>query len=120
MIGLVAWNVSLRNSLTNTQDIVYGSQTSAALPHVGTVFVDADGQATLVANASAAPSGKTYQAWVIPPGGKPISAGVFAGGRTSVDLETKAHPGDTVAVTVEPAGGSQQPTTQPIAATKVA
>ena len=119
VIGLVVWNVSLRNSLTNTQDIVYGSQTSAALPHVGTVFVDADGEATLVANASAAPSGKTYQAWVIPPGGKPISAGVFAGGRTSVDLETKAHPGDTVAVTVEPAGGSPQPTTQPISASKV-
>ena len=120
VIGLVAWNVSLRNSLTDTQDIVYGSQTSAALPNVGTVFVDADGQATLVANASAAPSGKTYQAWVIPPDGKPISAGVFAGGRTSVDLVAKAHPGDTVAVTVEPAGGSQQPTTQPIAASKVA
>lgn len=120
VIGLVAWNVSLRNSLTDTRDIVYGSQTSAALPNVGTVFVDADGQATLVANASAAPSGKTYQAWVIPPGGKPIPAGVFAGGRTSVDLDTKAHRGDTVAVTVEPAGGSQQPTTQPIAASKVA
>ena len=68
VIGLVAWNVSLRNSLTDTQDIVYGSATSAALPQVGTVFVDADGQATLVANASSAPSGKTYQAWVIPPG----------------------------------------------------
>ena len=42
---------------------------------------------------------------------------MFAGGRTVVlDLTTKAHPGDTVAVTVEPAGGSHQPTTQPIAA----
>ncbi len=119
VIALVAWNVSLRNSLTNTQDTIYGSATSAALPHVGTVFIDSDGQATLEANASAAPSGKTYQAWVIPPGGKPISAGIFSGGRTSVQLAAAAHPGDTVAVTVEPAGGSAQPTSHPIAASRV-
>ncbi len=119
VIALVAWNVSLRNSLTDTRDTIYGSATSAALPHVGTVFIDANGQATLEANASSAPSGKTYQAWVIPPGGKPISAGLFSGGRTSVDLATVAHPGDTVAVTVEPAGGSPQPTSPPISATRV-
>jgi anti-sigma-K factor RskA len=119
VVALVAWNVSLRNSLTNTQDTIYGSATSASLPHVGTVFIDAHGQATLEANASAAPSGKTYQAWVIPPGGKPISAGLFSGGRTSVQLAAAAHPGDTVAVTVEPAGGSDQPTSRPIAASRV-
>ncbi len=120
VIGMFAWNISLRHDLTNTNNTIYGSATSVALPKVGTVFVDSDGSATLVANASSAPTGKTYQAWVIPPSGKPVSAGTFGGGRTDVSFATPAHEGDTLAVTVEPAGGSKQPTTQPIAASKVA
>ncbi len=99
---------------------VYGAQTSVALSGVGTVFVQSDGTATLYADSHTLPSGKTYQAWVIPPGGKPQSAGTFGAGRNSVDLGAKAAKGDTLAVTVEPSGGSAQPTTQPIAAGTVA
>jgi len=63
-----------------------------------------------------APSGKMYQAWYIVDG-TPTSAGtmsvdpdgkVVAAGLKPLDGAT------TVAVTVEPAGGSQQPTSEPI------
>ncbi len=120
VVGLFAWNISLRHDLTNTNDTIYGSATSVALPKVGTVFVDSSGKATMIADASAPPSGKTYQAWVIAPNSKPVSAGTFSGGRTSFDLPVTAQAGDTVAVTVEPAGGSAQPTTKPISASTVA
>jgi anti-sigma-K factor RskA len=118
-IGMFAWNISLHHTLNNTNATVFNATSSVSLPRVGTVFIDSSGHATLLADAGSVPSGKTYQAWVIPPGGKPISAGLFSGGRTSVDLATVAHPGDTVAVTVEPAGGSPQPTSPPISATRV-
>jgi anti-sigma-K factor RskA len=120
VIGLLAWNISLRHSLGQTNDAVYGASTSVALSNVGTVFVHSDGSATLYADAQALPSGHTYQAWVIPPGGKPISAGVFSAGRKNIDFATKAQNGDTLAISVEPSGGSPQPTTKPIAAGKVA
>jgi anti-sigma-K factor RskA len=118
---MFAWNISLHHTLNNTNATVFNATSSVSLPRVGTVFIDSSGHATLLADAGSVPSGKTYQAWVIPAtGGKPVSAGVFSSGRTTLDLTASPHPGDTVAVTVEPAGGSKQPTTQPVVASKVA
>jgi anti-sigma-K factor RskA len=75
-----------------------------------------NGQATLHASGlSAAPQGKTYEAWVIPADAEPRPAGLFAGGGgTTVRLEGPVPPNAAVAVTVEPAGGSRRPTTKPI------
>ncbi|WP_288432624.1 anti-sigma factor [uncultured Deinococcus sp.] len=54
--------------------------------------------------------GRTYQLWRIAPGGAPVSLGVF--GR---DVLTASLPqGTSVAVSVEPPGGSPQPTTTPL------
>jgi anti-sigma-K factor RskA len=64
-----------------------------------------------------APAGKTYEAWVID-GGTAYPAGTFESNGT-VELTREASRGDTIAVTVEPAGGSSKPTTTPIAAGKV-
>jgi anti-sigma-K factor RskA len=64
---------------------------------------------------SAAPSGKTYEAWVIPAGHSPRPAGLFPGGTsTTVHLQGTVPQKSVVAVTVEPAGGSNLPTTKPI------
>jgi anti-sigma-K factor RskA len=67
------------------------------------------------ANLPALPSGKTYQLWLVPTHGNPISAGIFqtdAHGNGEVllpqlpaEVAAKAF-----AVTVEPAGGVPQPT----------
>lgn len=63
-----------------------------------------------------APSGKTYEAWVIPANLNPTprSAGLFRGGNTTVHLRGAVPKQAIVAVTVEPAGGSKHPTTTPI------
>lgn len=64
-------------------------------------------------------SGQTYQMWFIREDQVIVSAGLFitdrAGESTSV-LDGTVENGDTIAVSVEPAGGSQQPTTTPIVA----
>jgi anti-sigma-K factor RskA len=63
------------------------------------------------------PTGKTYQAWTID-NDKPTSAGTFEsqGEQTAYELPPAAVQTGIVAVTIEPAGGSDQPTTKPIVA----
>ena len=84
----------------------------------GAVAVAPDGSAAIALTVPPAPSGKTYEAWVIE-GGTPKPAGVFDGntGMTVVDIERSVPPGAVVAVTVEAAGGVDQPTQKPMAAT---
>ena len=67
-------------------------------------------------------SSKVYQLWLIGPSGA-ISGGLLAQasqGRTAPVLASGLVPGDEVGVTVEPAGGTRQPTTKPIVLIKVA
>ena len=71
------------------------------------------GEATLpVANLPPPPAGNTYQAWLIV-GGAPVSAGTFAvdaggGGHHTIPATTGSFEG--VGVSLEPSGGSDQPT----------
>ena len=62
--------------------------------------------------------GKTYELWYISSAGKPTKAGLFesTGKSTWQVLSGTMAKGDTVGVTVEPAGGSTAPTTTPIIA----
>jgi anti-sigma-K factor RskA len=75
-------------------------------------------RAVLVADGlDAAPEGRTYQAWFVGADG-PASAGLVDtddGGAVRVLAGDLAR-ADTVALTVEPAGGSEQPTTDPVLA----
>jgi anti-sigma-K factor RskA len=83
----------------------------------GTLAVDAAGRAVLVVQRlRAAPSGKTYEAWVIPPGAKPIRAGLFGGGQRAafVPLQQPVPAGSVVAATVERSGGVDTPTSEPV------
>jgi anti-sigma-K factor RskA len=63
------------------------------------------------ANLPEAPSGKTYQLWLITPTRK-ISAGTFAPSEATGEIRIPVDAGTVVAaaVTDEPAGGSPQPT----------
>ena len=78
----------------------------------GQVVRAPDGEAVMIVrNLEEAPSGKTYEAWVIGPGG-PVKAGLFDGGDQEIVLLDEAvDTGEIVAVTLEPEGGSDQPTT---------
>ena len=87
---------------------------------VATVVLAADRHelAVVTTGLPALPSGKVYQLWLI---GKPkiVSAGLLPpakDGRTPAVLATGVVKGDTLGLTVEPAGGSAQPTTTPILA----
>jgi anti-sigma factor RsiW len=112
-VGLLAWNVSLRNQLGDARSALRGIPVSGAN---GSVVVGYSGSGALVlSDLRSAPAGKTYEAWVIA-GGKATRAGVFAGGAGTVviKLEHAVPAGAIVAVTVEEAGGVSQPTQKPI------
>ena len=101
--------------------IVVGLAVALSRPsntHVVNVVLsrDAGGSATLqVSGLAAAPSGKTYEAWVIPTGKAPKPAGLFSGDTTTtIHLKGTVPNGAVIAVTIERAGGVPAPTTTPI------
>ena len=86
-----------------TTEVVYSKQLGKA--------------AISVKGLAPAPDGQTYQLWYIGSGGTITSAGLFgvdADGNGQAVLAGQAAPTDKVAVSVEPAGGSAQPTTDPL------
>jgi len=72
--------------------------------------------AIIVQGVDRLPGGKTYELWYIDAEGA-TPAGTFDadGSMQSVMLTGDMKAGDTVGVTVEPAGGSKTPTTKPVA-----
>lgn len=77
-----------------------------------------EGQAVLVARKmQPAPSGRIYQLWLQDPAGKMIPAGLMSGGdeTSTVVLKGNANAATAVGITIEPDGGSESPTTEPIA-----
>jgi anti-sigma-K factor RskA len=102
-----------------TKQVVFGE--GQVQPPRGRIFVNPRGVALIAANLPPAGAGKTYEMWLVPKTGAPVPAGLFQSDaqgnalylRTgAVDLSgTKA-----IAVSVEPASGSQTPTTVVFAA----
>jgi anti-sigma-K factor RskA len=82
------------------------------------------GQRRLVVSTSglaALPAGKVYELWLIGPSATQATAVRRAGllppaaaGRTAPVLASGLVSGDKLGMTVEPAGGTNQPTTTPI------
>lgn len=73
------------------------------------------GEAVLVpTGVEDAPSGRTWQLWFVS-GGDARPAGTFTGAGSAAVLSGAVDGADAVAVTLEPAGGSQAPTTTPVA-----
>jgi|tagenome__1003787_1003787.scaffolds.fasta_scaffold20977423_2 anti-sigma-K factor RskA len=94
--------------------------TTAALTSGGrSTAVVADGKAVFLAgDLPPVAADRTYQLWIVSPG-RTRSAGVLGRGHDAQALVPAVGPGDTLAVTVEPAGGSPQPTTAPLVAIPV-
>jgi anti-sigma factor RsiW len=125
-VALAIWAVSLSHSLDHERAAHASAETAAqivgdpsarriALSPRAVLYVRADGEAALAASGLKKRSGKTYEAWVIR-GGRPLPAGTFDGRPRLivVKLTRRAVAGSIVAVTVEPRGGSEAPTTQPV------
>jgi anti-sigma-K factor RskA len=109
--------LSILNDPT-TKDVSFGQPTAR-----GRVFVSPQkGLVFIAAQLPSLDANRTFQLWFIPVQGNPISAGLF---RSEADASAiYVRPGPVtntaaVAVTVEPAGGSPQPTTTPFIVTKL-
>lgn len=75
--------------------------------------------AVVLKQLPALPSGKTYELWFIDTKSNATPAGIFSPSTTGSTVKVfdgKMTGGDTFGITVEPSGGSKQPTTTPIVA----
>lgn len=122
VIGMLSFSLTqTRTQLSDYQDVV------SALLHseggfdltgngaVGRVVPAGDGSVFVVAGMRKAPDNHTYQLWLID-GGEPVSAGIFdvEAGVALLENEHSLEGFQAAAVTIEPAGGSSEPTTDPI------
>ncbi len=117
VLALGIWNLSLRDQLANTRHD-FAAGVTVDLPGIGNAVATPSGSVTLYTSAPAIPAGKTYEAWVIS-GSTARPAGLFGAGSGHFTLTQHVNPGDTIAVTVEPAGGRPQPTSKPVALGRV-
>ena len=75
-----------------------------------------NGAVIVTHNMPDAPNGRVYQLWLQNAAGKMISAGLMqSGGNRAVLLKGDAARSTGAGITVEPAGGSTEPTTAPVA-----
>ncbi|WP_193370304.1 anti-sigma factor [Pelagibius marinus] len=65
-----------------------------------------EGRITIQSVQVEAPAGRSLELWRVPAGGSPQSMGVIAPRDPFTPLETAVEAGDTLAVSVEPPGGS--------------
>jgi anti-sigma-K factor RskA len=71
------------------------------------------GMAVYSGQLAPAPAGKSYQLWLVPASGAPVSAGLVDANQQSGAVVVHVAPGlvaKAFAVTVEPQGGMPQPT----------
>ena len=122
-VGLLTWNIALQLSEDRGQDITFvrtlrdGGTASGRI-----LYIQEQGIALLtVAGLAPLTEDKTYQVWATGEG-DPVSIGLFATSRAaegSVVLRADLSQAKGIAITVEPAGGSPQPTTEPILTAKI-
>ncbi|HEV2592850.1 MAG TPA: anti-sigma factor [Gaiellaceae bacterium] len=111
-IGLGIWAETLHSRLGTATSAMQSVPLNGAR---GSLIVSGTHQATLVVSLPHAPQGKTYEAWVMR-ADSTQSAAIFSGtsATTTVQLKRAVPAGAQVGVTVEPAGGSAQPTSKPV------
>lgn len=134
--GLGYRSASLSNQLSDQQRISAEVAAVIAAPdaHVVRAAVSGGGSASVVVSAKLQrtvfvghglqdlPSDHTYQLWYINSAGKATGAGLFRSvveGSAGVVLAGTPKGATAVGLTVEPAGGSQAPTTKPVMVIKV-
>jgi len=102
-----------------TRDVTFGATGKASQ---GRVFVNpGKGVVFIGANLPRLDAGQTFELWVIPAKGNPIPDGLFRSQPDATAVFVWPGPVENamaVEVTVEPLGGSAQPTTKPLIAVK--
>ena len=115
VIGLAAWVAVLQSSTDDAFVRTFGGD-SPAVGHL-VVVPDEDLAVMNIEGLEPVASDRVYQAWTISDG-VAESAGILSveNGAVSVAFPLDPSAVDSVAITIEPAGGSSQPTSYPILA----
>ena len=113
---LIAQAIDVMASPGSSVAVLHGTASAAGASGFAAFGADGAGYLVLV-DMPIAPSGMTYQAWYIADG-RPASAGVLSVDSDGyVVMALPGRPGtQVIALTIEPAGGSAQPTSDPVAA----
>jgi|SRR6188508_590360 anti-sigma-K factor RskA len=115
-LGVGVWSTTRSSSDPLASVLAKPGAKLVSMQGRGVVAVAPDGSAAVALTLPNAPAGKTYEAWVIrKSGARP--AGLFSGSAV-FDLQRPVPRGSVVAVTLEPAGGVDQPTSKPLLATE--
>lgn len=121
-VALLGWNVLLQSEIGDLQGELQERQTFAmqgtgAASNTSAEVVELEGNRSIVTaeNMPSPPEGKTMQIWVIQDG-TPQPAGTFepGSGPMATAIEGSLEKAEAVAITVEPEGGSEQPTSEPV------
>ncbi|WP_185981558.1 anti-sigma factor [Skermania sp. ID1734] len=128
-IGVIVGHQTVGTPTTSTAEQVITAAdartTTALFPRGGAATVvyskSANAAILLLSGVQAPPTGRVYQMWLVGKAPQPVSAGIMTGQQVSAattvvpDLDGAT----ALAFSVEPPGGSPQPTTQPFAAIKL-
>jgi anti-sigma-K factor RskA len=123
-MGLLAWNLVLLNGdgdttaqrFARTGVVRTVPSTSGGADATMVTFAGED-KAVILFGRKPLDASQAYQVWRVSDGGQMTSIGLTRGdasGRVAAVVPYDASRGEGVAVTIEPASGSPQPTTEPI------
>ena len=126
LVALFGWNVLLQSEVQDLQGRLEDRQTfamqgsgTASSTQARVVELDRRQAIVLADDMPSIPEGETFQIWVIEDG-TPKPAGTFEPGDTvAAPITDSLRGAQTVAITVEPDGGSQQPTSDPVLQTNL-
>ena len=128
VVGLFSWNMVLQGEVQDLQGQAENRQDppvsrmvelegsgAAQRVQAEVMILEEDRAVLMVENMPPAPENRTYQVWVLV-GDDPRPSALFEPREEPVAavVEAPLDEADAIAVTVEPEGGSQQPTTDPM------
>ncbi|HEX4065541.1 MAG TPA: anti-sigma factor [Acidobacteriaceae bacterium] len=96
-----------------TINVALAQQPGQPAGHAGVLYNPRMGTVLYAGQLLPAPPGKSYQLWLVPAQGAPVSLGVFSAKEARVAITAHVSPGiaaKAFAVTIEPQGGMPQPT----------
>ncbi len=131
VVGLLSWNVLLQNQVQDLSGQVEEARAEGrTIALEGTwaqqgasaevAAIDEDRVILVAENMPSVPEDRTLQIWVIHDD-VPTPSGLFDpdGNMTAAAVTTPIEKADAIAVTVEPAGGSEKPTSDPVLLTEL-
>ncbi len=131
VIGLLSWNVLLQEQVQDLSGQVEEAQAEGRTIELEGTWAQQGASAEVAAidenrvilvaeNMPSVPEDRTCQIWVIHDD-VPTPSGLFdpEGNMTAAAVTTSIEKADAIAVTVEPAGGSEKPTSDPVLLTEL-